>query len=166
LHGPPAGKVLCSFHCAITVRLPTASPPSKALDRYISIYIRLAVTSPGSETRIRWLGDSQDVIRGFSEEARQNLGNDLQRLDEGEEPLDFASMGAVLPGVFELRDRDSEHWYRVFYFIPLEGLIYVLHCFTKKSNQTPHKEIEIAGKRLQLVRHEIAKRKKEGRHEK
>ena len=90
------------------------------------------VTSPGSQTRIRWLGDSQKVIRDFSDEARQNPGNDLQRLDEGEEPLDFASMGAVLPGVFELRDRDSEHWYRVLY-VPLEGLIYVLHCFTRPT---------------------------------
>ena len=73
------------------------------------------MTSSGSQTRIRWLGDSQTIIRGFSKEARQNLGNDLQRLDEGEEPLDFAPMGGVLPGVFELRDRDSEHWYRVLY---------------------------------------------------
>jgi phage-related protein len=105
------------------------------------------------------------VIRGFSDEARQNLGNDLQRLDEGEEPLDFASMGGVLPGVFELRDRDSEHWYRVLY-IPLEGLIYVLHGFTKTTNQTPQKEIEAAGKRLQLLRQEIAKQKKEAKHEK
>lgn len=140
-------------------------PPRAALDRYISSYIHLAVTSPGSETRIRWLGDSQDVIRGFSKDARQNLGNDLQRLDEGEEPLDFAPMGAVLPGVFELRDRDSEHWYRVLY-IPLEGLIYVLHCFTKKTNQTPPKEIETARKRLQLLRQEVARRKKEAKHEK
>jgi phage-related protein len=122
------------------------------------------VTSPGSKTRIRWLGDSQNVIRGFSIEARQNLGNDLQRLDEGEEPLDFAPMGAVLPGVFELRDRDSEHWYRVLY-IPLEGLIYVLHCFTKKANQTPQKEIETAEKRLQLLRQETARRKKEAKDE-
>ena len=89
----------------------------------------------------------------------------MQRLDEGEEPLDFASMGAVLPGVFELRDRDSEHWYRVLY-VPLEGLIYVLHCFTKKTNQTPQKEIEAVGKRLQLVRQEVARRKKEAQHEK
>ncbi len=74
-------------------------------------------------------------------------------------------MGAVLPGVFELRDRDSEHWYRVLY-IPLEGLIYVLHCFTKTTNQTSQKEIETAGKRLQLVRRETAKRKNEAKHEK
>ncbi|HEV3481804.1 MAG TPA: type II toxin-antitoxin system RelE/ParE family toxin [Candidatus Acidoferrales bacterium] len=103
-------------------------------------------------------------MRGFYKEARQNLGNDLQRLDEGEEPLDFFPMGAVLPGVFELRDRDSEHWYRVLY-IALEGLIYVLHCFTKKTSQTPHKEIETAGRRLQLVRQEVARRKKEAKHE-
>ena len=122
------------------------------------------MTSPGAQTRIRWLGDSQDVIRSFSKDARQNLGNDLQRLGEGEEPLDFAPMRAVLPGVFELRDRDSEHWYRVLY-IPLEGLIYVLHCFTKKTKQTPPKEIETAGKRLQLLRQEIARQKKEAKHE-
>ena len=104
------------------------------------------------------------MIRSFSKEARQNLGNDLQRLDEGEEPLDYASMRAVLPGVFELRDRDSEHWYRVLY-IPLGGLIYVLHCFTKKTNQTPLKEIETARERLRLLRQETARRKKEARHE-
>ena len=58
----------------------------------------------------------------FPMRPAKNIGNELQRLDEGEEPLDFAAMGAVLPGVFELRDRDSGHWYRVLY-IPLEGLI-------------------------------------------
>ena len=89
----------------------------------------------------------------------------MQRLDTGEELLDFASMGAVLPGVFELRDRHSEHWYRVLY-ISLEGLIYVLHCFTKTTNRTPQKDIETVGKRLQLLKQQIAKRKKEARHEK
>ncbi len=74
-------------------------------------------------------------------------------------------MGAVLLGALELRDRDSEHWYRVLY-IPLDGLIYVLHCFTKKTNQTPQKDIETARKRLQLLRQEVARRKKEAKHEK
>ena len=110
------------------------------------------------------MGDSQGVTRTFSKDARQNLGNDLQRLDDGEEPLDLAPMGAVLRGVFELRDRDSEHWYRVLY-IPLEGLVYVLHCFTKTTNQTPQKEIETARKRLRLLRQEIARRRKEAEHE-
>lgn len=47
----------------------------------------------------------------------------------------------------------------------MEGLIYVLHCFRKTTNQTPQKEIETAGKRLQLLRQEIAKRKKGAKHE-
>jgi phage-related protein len=68
-------------------------------------------------------------------------------------------------GVFELRDRDPEHWYRVLY-VPMDGLIYVLHCFTKKTNQTPPKEIETARKRLQVLRLGVAKRKKEATHEK
>jgi phage-related protein len=87
------------------------------------------VTSLGSRTRIRWEGDSLQVIRGFPATVRANLGNDLQRLDLGETPLDCGSMGKVLPGVYELRDRDAESWYRVLY-IALEGLIFVLHSFT------------------------------------
>jgi phage-related protein len=35
----------------------------------------------------------------------------------------------------------------------------------KKTNQTPSKEIATAGKRLQLLRQEIARRKKEAKHE-
>jgi phage-related protein len=44
--------------------------------------------------------------------------------------------------------------------------MYVLHCFTKKTKQTPQKEIETARRCLRLVRKQVAKRKKEGKHEK
>jgi hypothetical protein len=51
------------------------------------------VTSHGSENRIRWCGDSNDVIRQWPEGVRFNIGGDLQRLDDRQEPLDFDSMG-------------------------------------------------------------------------
>lgn len=109
------------------------------------------------------MGDSQKVIQGFPGDVRFNLGGDLQRLDDGDEPLDFAPMGAVLPGVYELRDRDAERWYRVFY-VRLESLIIVLHCFTKTTNQTEQRDIETARLRLVNLKRAIAEQKRREKH--
>jgi phage-related protein len=73
-------------------------------------------------------------------------------------------MGKVLPGVYELRDRDAEKWYRVL-CIALEGLIFVLHSFTKKTNQTPQRDIETAKMRLTVLRQRLAALRK-ANHEK
>lgn len=68
-------------------------------------------------------------------------------------------MGGALPGVYELRDQDANRWYRIFY-IHSEGMIYVLHCFTKTTNQTSQSDINIARTRLTLLNQETAARKK------
>jgi phage-related protein len=60
-------------------------------------------------------GDSRAVIRSFPDDARENLGGDLRRVQSGEMPLDSGSMAPVLPGVFELRDEDKDSRYRVLY---------------------------------------------------
>ncbi len=104
-------------------------------------------------------GDSRDVIRTFSEEARESLGLDLRRLQNGERPLDGGSMAPALPGVFELRDQDRSFWYRVLY-VRLEGAVYVLHCFTKKTNETSQKDINIARLRLSALKERLALLKK------
>jgi phage-related protein len=71
-------------------------------------------------------------------------------------------MGNLLPGVYELRDRDVNRWYRVLY-VHLEGLIYVLHCFTKTTNQTAQSDIKIARDRLKALGEEISDRQKEAK---
>jgi phage-related protein len=109
------------------------------------------VTSKGSKSRIRWEGDSNQVIRGWPEEVRQNFGGELTRLENHEEPLDGKSMGKSLPGVHELRDEDKNSWYRLLYYLR-SGWIYVLHCFTKKSNQTSLADIRLAKQRLAAVK--------------
>jgi phage-related protein len=103
------------------------------------------------------------VIRGWPDAVRFHIGGDLQRLDDRREPLDFASMGKVLQGVYELRDRDANRWYRVLY-VHLEGLLYVLHCFTKTTNQTAQSDINIARERLKALNEEIAGRRREAQH--
>jgi phage-related protein len=104
-------------------------------------------------------GNSLNVIRDFPKDVRENFGGDLRRLQNGERPLDSGSMAPALPGVFELRDQDRGAWYRVFY-VKLTGVVYVLHCFTKKTNQTAKGDIEIGRKRLSDLKARLARRKK------
>jgi phage-related protein len=104
-------------------------------------------------------GNSLDIIRDFPKDVRENFGGDLRRLQNGERPLDSGSMAPALPGVFELRDQDKDTWYRVFY-VKLTGVVYVLHCFTKKTNQTAKGDIEIGRKRLSDLKARLTKQKK------
>jgi phage-related protein len=108
---------------------------------------------------VKFLGDSQDIIRGFPADVREDLGGDLRRMQNGEQPLDSGPMAPALPSVFELRASDKDLWYRLFYYMR-DGVIYVLHCFTKKTNKTPQSDIEIGRKRLSELKQQLAKTKK------
>lgn len=103
-------------------------------------------------------GNTLSVIRGFPKDVRENIGGDLRRLQKGERPLDSGSMAPALRGVFELRDQDKDSWYRVLY-VKLDGVVYVLHCFTKKTNQTSKSDVEIGRKRLSDLKLKLAKQK-------
>ena len=100
-------------------------------------------------------GDSRAVIKSFPDDVREDIGADLWRVQNGERPLDSGSMAPALPGVFELRDQDRDFWYRVLY-VRLEGVVYVLHCFTKKTNETPQKDINTARGRLSPLKERLA----------
>ena len=104
-------------------------------------------------------GDSRAIIRTFPKSIREDMGGEFQRLQDGDHPLDSAPMGQVLPGVFELRAEDKDLWYRVFY-CKREGVVYVLHCFTKKTNKTTQGDIEIGRKRLSDLKQRLARTKK------
>jgi phage-related protein len=110
-------------------------------------------------------GDSRALIKSFPEAVREDLGADLWRVQNGEKPLDSGSMAPALPGVFELRDEDKGAWYRVLY-IKLERVVYVLHCFTEKTNKTPQKDIHTAWGRLRDLKQRLAARKKTKRYSK
>lgn len=104
-----------------------------------------------------WEGDTLDVIRSFSEDAKEDLGHELDRVQNGERPLKSRPMGAVLPGCFELRDEDKDFWYRVIY-TQMGGEIHVLHCFRKKTNQTSQGDIDLAKRRLSQAKQRAGKK--------
>src|SRR5882757_3885333 len=114
------------------------------------------------EAVIAWEGDSKEMISSFPDLARYNLGFDLRLLQQGQQPMDYRPMSSIGPGVFELRDQDERAWYRVIYLSRLRGVIDVLHCFEKRSRETPMKEINTARQRLKGVRARTVQERKHG----
>jgi phage-related protein len=55
-------------------------------------------------------------------------------------------------GLFELRLKGAEGIARVFFCTLVEKDIVMLHCFVKKSQKTPAKELNIARTRLQEIK--------------
>jgi phage-related protein len=109
------------------------------------------MTSEGSESRIKWEGDSNKEIRKWPKDVRQNIGAELDRLDNHEEPLDSKPMGQSARGISELRDEHMGVWYRLLYAFQY-GWVYVLHCFFKKTNQTSQGDLNLAKERLKAVK--------------
>jgi len=56
-------------------------------------------------------------------------------------------------GLFELRIKAGEGIARVFYCTIVNRRIVMLHHFIKKSPKTPHRDLDIARKRLEDLKH-------------
>lgn len=96
---------------------------------------------------VRFLGDSIDRLRDFPDDARQEAGFQLDRVQAGGLPADFRPMPSVGAGVMEIRIRESNGAYRVFYVANRADRVYVLHCFQKKSQKTAKRDIELGQQR-------------------
>ena len=93
---------------------------------------------------VSFLGDSLKRLREFPEDAKQDAGYQLDKLQNGFQPDDFKPMPTIGKGVEELRIWDDSGTYRVIYTARLQEIIYVLHAFQKKTQATSKKDIDIA----------------------
>ncbi len=107
-----------------------------------------------------WEGDSLEVVRGFPQDVRRELGEDIRRVQMGVKPKDGRPMKSIGAGVAELRQRDSNGWYRTIYLSVQQGKLHVLHSFVKKSRSTPKNDLKIAENRLKAVKARLLKEKK------
>jgi phage-related protein len=83
-----------------------------------------------------------------------------KRVQKGEKPKDLKPMSSIGGKVFELRQRDKAGWYRTIYFGLLDGKMYILHSFIKKSAKTPSNDLNVAASRLKEVRIRLKEKKK------
>jgi phage-related protein len=99
-----------------------------------------------------WLGSSRDDVRAFPEEARQEAGFQLRRVQKGLSPSDWRPMATVGPGVIEIRIHTTEE-YRVFYVAKFTEAVYVVHAFNKQTQKTPQRDIDLTQRRYaELIR--------------
>ena len=95
---------------------------------------------------IIWLGSSLDDVRRFSSKARQAIGYQLYKVQNGLEPSDWKPMPSIGVGVREIRIH-ADRAYRVIYVAQFQEAVYVLHAFVKKTQQTSKGDVELAARR-------------------
>ena len=115
----------------------------------LRVYIRTDIVV--SAKPIKFLGDSLRCLREFPDDARQDAGYQLDRVQHGLQPGDFKPMPSIGTGVEEIRVRGSTGAYRVLYTARLADAIYVLHAFQKKTRTTTKRDIELARQRFALL---------------
>lgn len=97
---------------------------------------------------VEFLGDSLKCLRDFPDDARQDAGWQLERVQHGKQPTDFKPMPAVGKGAEEIRVWDDAGTFRVIYTARLADAVYVLHAFQKKTQTTAKRDIDTAKARF------------------
>jgi phage-related protein len=94
-----------------------------------------------------------EFIRPLSGDVQKEFSQVVSLLERGEQlamPLS-KSLASIHSGLHELRLRDRDGIYRVFYFIKVRQAVYMLHAFKKKTREIPPKEIKIILRRIREV---------------
>ena len=81
---------------------------------------------------LKFLGDSLKCLRQFPEDARNDAGYQLDKVQRGEQPVDFKPMPSIGNGVEELRVWDDSGTYRVVYAARLADALCVA-CFSEED---------------------------------
>jgi phage-related protein len=69
----------------------------------------------------------------------------------GLDPDDWKPMTTVGSGVREIRIRDEAGAFRVLYVANIGDIVYVLHAFQKKTQQTAKRDLDLAASRLKQI---------------
>ena len=93
---------------------------------------------------VEFLDSSLDRLRKFPQSARRTLGQQIDRVQQGQEPDDWKPMASIGAGVREIRVRDEGGAWRAIYVAKFPEAVYVLHCFQKKTRKTAPKDIAMA----------------------
>jgi phage-related protein len=96
-------------------------------------------------------GSSRKDLRDFPDDARRDTGFELERVQKGNDPIDWKPMPTIGKGVREIRVSDRPGEFRVIYVASIGAMIYVLHAFHKKAQKTPQRDIALATARFREI---------------
>lgn len=116
--------------------------------------------------RVDFVGSSRDNLKAFPEEVKQDIGYALYEAQRGEKPAAAKPLkGFSGAGVLEIVENFSSGTYRAVYTVRFQKVVYVLHCFQKKSKhgiKTSKQDIELIKQRLKLAEEDYRTNYKEG----
>ncbi|QTR49519.1 type II toxin-antitoxin system RelE/ParE family toxin [Candidatus Thiothrix anitrata] len=98
-----------------------------------------------------WMGSSYRDLREFPEDAMQDAGYQLHRLQSGKLPMDWKPMAGIGQGVHEVRIHEESGAFRVIYVAKFTDAVYVLHAFQKKTQKTAQHDINLARERFKAM---------------
>jgi phage-related protein len=101
--------------------------------------------------QVIWMGGSKEDLKAFPEEARREVGYQLEHVQEGVEPDDWKPMSTVGAGVREIRARESSGAFRCIYVATRPEGISVLHCFQKKTQKINRQDLNLAQRRFKSI---------------
>jgi len=108
---------------------------------------------------VLWVGDSLDTLRLFPSGVQDHIGYALELAQRGMKHRSAKPLRG-LDAVEIVSDFDSDT-FRAVYTVKLAGIVYVLHCFQKKSKRgiaTPRTDIELIRRRFQSAKEDYSKR--------
>jgi phage-related protein len=108
-----------------------------------------------SERPLYWIGSSKKDLMGLPADVRRFFGHALNFAQKGEQHEAAKILkGFAGAGVLELVEDDADGTYRAVYTVKFKEVVFVLHCFQKKSKSgisTPQKEMEVIHARLKVA---------------
>jgi len=112
-----------------------------------------------------WIGSSKRDLKAFPEVVKDVMGYALYlaqigRKHEAAKPL----KGFGGAGVIEVAEDSVGGTYRSVYTVRFAGVVYVLHCFQKKSKRgiaTPKGDLDLVKRRLAIAVEDYRRRTKE-----
>ncbi len=108
------------------------------------------------EKGLNFIGSSRKDIRAFPEEVKHDIGYALFEAQEGKKPAAAKPLkGFGGAGVLEIIENFDRNAYRAVYTVSFKKVIYVLHCFQKKSKhgiKTSQRDINLIKKRLKVAK--------------
>jgi len=108
------------------------------------------MTNP-EEKPLAWVASAKKDLLSFPTEVIQNIGYGLGFVQLGVTPDNAKPLHGLGSGVWELVEDADGDTYRGVYVVRFEKVVYVLHCFQKKSKKgsaTPKPDINVIRRRL------------------
>lgn len=113
---------------------------------------------------IDWRGSSLKDLRNFPVDVKRRAGYELEQIQQGLPPTQWKSVNEWGSGVVEIKLDAFAGTFRVVYIAKFEDAIYILHCFAKKTQQTPLTDIAIIKARYAEILRERQRRENERRY--